>query len=111
MEEPVSLVDLLGTVLSLLDVPVPARVRSRNLVQLLAGQKKRSEAFATLHGKGMLVSGGHKLICDTEADICRLYDLQADHVAVIRTDRGCLHHLAVHQHLERLPVWGEFLGL
>ena len=33
-----------------------------------------------------------------------LHHLPADHAALVGADRGGLHHLAVHQHLERLPV-------
>ncbi|MCP4604746.1 MAG: sulfatase-like hydrolase/transferase [Proteobacteria bacterium] len=78
VDEPVSLVDLLGTTLTLLDIPIPARVRSRNLTGLLAGRKEQYDTFSEVHDKAMIATQGHKLICDSAADICRLYDLTAD---------------------------------
>jgi len=78
VKEPVSLVDLLGTVLSILDIPVPARVRSRNLTGLLSGRGESLDAFAELGTRSMLTTISHKLICDTETEVCRLYDLESD---------------------------------
>jgi hypothetical protein len=78
IEQPVSLVDLLGTSLRLLDIPVPARVRSQNLVPLIAGEAVETEAFSEVHDEIMVVRGGYKAACDTRTDLCRLYDLAAD---------------------------------
>ncbi|NLN62695.1 MAG: sulfatase-like hydrolase/transferase [Myxococcales bacterium] len=79
VREPVNLVDLLGTVLSLVDIPVPARVRSQSLDPLLQGVPVPGRmAFAQLHDQRMAVRGDHKLIWDKAADTVALYDLAAD---------------------------------
>lgn len=78
VQTPVGLVDLLGTSLQLLDLPVPARVRSRDLRPLMIGRDVAMAAFSQLGPKSMVVSGKHKLICDESQDLCRLYDLFSD---------------------------------
>ncbi|MDD5306841.1 MAG: sulfatase-like hydrolase/transferase [Deltaproteobacteria bacterium] len=78
VHEPVSLVDLQGTVLRILDVPVPTRVRSRDLAGLMVGKAGPSDACSEVHDLAMVVSEGHKLVCDRVDDVCRLYDLAAD---------------------------------
>jgi arylsulfatase A-like enzyme len=79
VREPVGLVDLAGTILSLLDLPVPARVRSRDLSPLLAGAKAPAQAaFTEVEGSLMVVRGDLKLVWDRETDTARLYDLAAD---------------------------------
>ncbi|MCP4680254.1 MAG: sulfatase-like hydrolase/transferase [Deltaproteobacteria bacterium] len=78
VDEPVSLVDVAGTLLALLDIPIPARIRSRNLTGLLTGNEQAFNTFAEVHEKAMLVTAKHKLICDDAAGLCRLYDLNAD---------------------------------
>lgn len=79
VREPVSLVDLFGTLLSLLDLPVPARVRSRDLAPLLAGGGAVDQAaFAEAHEQIMAVRGDLKLVWDRASDTVRLYDLAAD---------------------------------
>jgi arylsulfatase A-like enzyme/HEAT repeat protein len=78
VDEPVSLVDLLGTSLALLDVPIPARVRSRDLTGFMTGRAGKSDAYAEIGETVMVVAEGHKLICDNAFDICRLYDLTLD---------------------------------
>ncbi|MFO8072466.1 MAG: sulfatase-like hydrolase/transferase [Polyangia bacterium] len=77
--EPVNLVDLPGTVLGMLDVPVPPRIRSRDLGPLMLGEADGGrEALAERDGEVMVVRGGHKLICDEQLDVCRLHDLVGD---------------------------------
>ncbi len=78
VDEPVSLVDIVGTILALLDIPIPARIRSRDLTGLLTGNGQALDTFAKVHEKTMLVTAKHKLICDDAAGLCRLYDLDAD---------------------------------
>jgi HEAT repeat protein len=78
VQAPVGLVDVLGTILRIIDVPVPARVRSRDLSGLMIGKDGPSEAFSEVHDLAMVVARGHKLICDRKDDVCRLYDLAAD---------------------------------
>ncbi len=78
VDEPVNLVDLLGTTLTLLDIPIPARVRSRDLSGLLMGKDSPREAFSEAHKETMVATRKHKLICNTTADLCRLYDMETD---------------------------------
>lgn len=79
VREPVSLVDLPGTILSLLGLPVPARVRSRDLSPLIAGAAAPGHAaFAEVEGQLMVVRGGLKLVWERATDTARLYDLEAD---------------------------------
>ncbi|MCP4200286.1 MAG: sulfatase-like hydrolase/transferase [Proteobacteria bacterium] len=78
VKDPVSLVDLLGTSLSILDIPVPARVRSRNLSGLMVGLETEEATFAEVHEKAMIARGDHKLICDLSSSLCQLYDLVSD---------------------------------
>jgi arylsulfatase A-like enzyme len=77
--EPVGLVDLFGTVLSLLDLPVPARVRSRDLAPLVGGGRAPEQAaFVEVHDQIMVARGERKLIWDRAAGTALLYDLAAD---------------------------------
>ncbi len=78
VEAPVSLTDLLGTVLNIVDIPPPARVRSRDLTGVIWNKEVNIDAFAELHDESMLVFDNHKIICNSKADLCRLYDLQKD---------------------------------
>ncbi len=79
VREPVSLVDLMGTVLSMLEIPVPARVRSRDLSGFIAKRDShRLTTFCQVHDKFMAVRTDYKLIWDEEKDLARLYDLVAD---------------------------------
>ena len=79
IDTPVSLVDLLGTALSILDIPIPARVRSRDLSGLLLGDSLTPrDAFAEVHQEATVIYEDHKIICDVKTDLCRLYDLKKD---------------------------------
>ncbi|MBN2343220.1 MAG: sulfatase-like hydrolase/transferase [Deltaproteobacteria bacterium] len=79
VDEPVNLVDILGTVLSIVDIPVPPRVRSNNLSGLIQGtDTEKKAAFSQLHERRMVVYDNHKLIWDQASDLVRLYDLKND---------------------------------
>ncbi len=78
VQTPVSLTDLLGTVLSIVDIPPPARARSRDLTEVIVNGDGNLDAYAEVHDEAMVVYGGDKIICDTKADLCRVYDLKAD---------------------------------
>lgn len=79
VKEPVNLVDILGTILSIVDIPVPPRVRSNNLSGLILGvDNDKKAAFSQLHDERMVVYDSHKLIWDKSADLVRLYDLKKD---------------------------------
>jgi HEAT repeat protein len=73
-------IDLPVTLLSMLDLPVPAEMRGTDLGPWLAGEDPRTlpPAFSELRKKKMVVRGQRKLICDTARDYCELYDLGQD---------------------------------
>jgi arylsulfatase A-like enzyme len=78
----VELTDLVPTVLALLDIPVPVRMRGTDLGPWLASPPAPAErlppAFAELEDKRMIVLGGDKLLCDLQWRSCAYYDLRAD---------------------------------
>lgn len=78
VSQPVSLVDLMGTVLAALDIPVPARVRSRDLGPLMLGHEETTTAFCEVHDEIMAVRDGFKLHWDRREDVASLYDLSND---------------------------------
>jgi hypothetical protein len=75
---PVGLTDLLGTVLSMVDIPIPARVRSRDLTDIILNGNTAMDAYSEVHDESMVVFDGYKIICDVKNDLCRLYDLNKD---------------------------------
>jgi HEAT repeat protein len=78
----VQLIDVTPTVLTLLDIPVPARMRGTDLGPWLATPPAPSgrlpPAFAELEDRRMVSVGGEKLICDMRQGLCAYYDLTAD---------------------------------
>jgi arylsulfatase A-like enzyme len=78
----VQLVDVSPTLLNLLDIPVPARMRGTDLGPWLASPPapaaRLPPAFAELEDKRMVVLGSDKLICDLQGGFCASYDLAAD---------------------------------
>jgi hypothetical protein len=78
VDTPVSLVDLLGTTTHLLDIPTPARVRSRDLRPLITGELSTLDAYSETNDLAMVVHDGHKLICNIKTDLCSLYHLVGD---------------------------------
>jgi arylsulfatase A-like enzyme/HEAT repeat protein len=78
----VELIDVTPTVLNLLDIPVPARVRGTDLGPWLAAPPAPSTrlppAFAEVEDRRMVVWGREKLICDLHWGFCAYYDLAAD---------------------------------
>jgi arylsulfatase A-like enzyme len=78
----VELIDVTPTVLNLLDIPVPARMRGTDLGPWLAVPPAPSArlppAFAELEDKRMVVLGAEKLLCDLHQGFCAYYDLAAD---------------------------------
>ena len=87
---PVELIDITPTVLNLLDIPVPARVRGTDLGPWLAtppaDPDRLPPAFAEVEDKRMVVWRDEKLICDLNWGFCAYYDLS--------TDPGEHHNLA-----------------
>jgi sulfatase-like protein/HEAT repeat protein/PBS lyase HEAT-like repeat-containing protein len=78
----VELIDVTPTVLALLDIPVPARMRGTDLGPWLgtpaAPADRLPPAFSELEDKRMVVLGRDKLLCDLRAGFCAYYDLAAD---------------------------------
>lgn len=81
VQEPVQTIDLLPTVLSGLRIPVPPRLRGRDLSPLL-GQaeppKGEGRAVAETDDYTMLAEGDFRLICQRRSGACQLYDIAAD---------------------------------
>ena len=78
---PVELCESPPTILGLLDVPVPPRMRGTDLGPWLANppdQAPLPPAFSEMRDKRMVVHGADKLICDLNWGYCELYDLRAD---------------------------------
>jgi len=82
VDRPVELIDIAPTVLNLLDIPVPARMRGTDLGPWLATTPAPAErlppAFAELEDKRMVVRDQEKLICDLNWGFCAYYDLARD---------------------------------
>ena len=75
---PVGLTDLMGTVLRIVDIPCPARIRSRDLTSVILTDEQNIAAFSEVHDDAMVVYEGYKAICKESGDLCRLYDLKKD---------------------------------
>jgi arylsulfatase A-like enzyme len=78
----VELIDVTPTVLNLLDIPVPARMRGTDLGPWLATPpapaSRLPPAFAEVEDRRMVVWGEDKLICDLHWGFCAYYDLATD---------------------------------
>jgi arylsulfatase A-like enzyme/HEAT repeat protein len=79
---PVELVDIAPTILGLLDIPVPLRMRGTDLGPWLrsppAPAARLGRAFAEFEDTRMVAAAEDKLICDTKKGFCEYYDLRAD---------------------------------
>jgi arylsulfatase A-like enzyme/HEAT repeat protein len=88
--DQVELIDVTPTVLNLLDIPVPARMRGTDLGPWLATPpapaSRLPPAFAEVEDRRMVVWRNEKLICDLHWGFCAYYDLA--------TDPGEKHNLA-----------------
>ncbi len=82
VEGQVELLDVTPTVLNLLDISVPARMRGTDLGPWLATPPapaaRLPPAFAELEDKRMVSVAGEKLICDMRLGFCAYYDLTTD---------------------------------
>ncbi len=80
VQEPVQIIDLLPTVLAALDIPIPPRVRGRDLGPLLRDGKGDGVglALAETEETALLARGTLRLICQRRVGACRLYDLASD---------------------------------
>jgi arylsulfatase A-like enzyme len=79
---PSQLIDIPTTILGLLDLPTPARMRGTDLGPWLlsspAPADRMPAVFAEVEDKRMVVLGAEKLICDVSKDFCSMFDLAAD---------------------------------
>ena len=79
---PVELVDIAPTVLGLLDIPIPVRMRGTDLGPWLrsppAPLGRLGKAFAEFEDTRMVAGLEDKLICDIKKGFCEYYDLRAD---------------------------------
>ena len=103
---PVQLIDIAPTILGLLDLLAPARMRGTDLGPWLATpsapEDRLPPVFAEVEDKRMVVSGQEKLICDLAKDYCAFFDLGVDpreqhDLAEARPERV----LGLHQLLDR----------
>jgi len=81
VKTPAQTIDLLPTVLSALGIPRPARVRGRDLGQLLAKNGAQDDpglAYAETDEYSLVARGGDRLVCARRIGACALYDLAMD---------------------------------
>jgi hypothetical protein len=91
------MLDIAPTLLNLLDIPVPVRMRGTDLGPWIgmpaAPSSRLPPAFAEVEDKRMVVAGTDKLLCDLHWGSCAYYDLAADpreqhNLAEARPDRA-----------------------
>jgi arylsulfatase A-like enzyme len=79
---PVELIDLAPTILGLVDIPAPVRMRGTDLGPWLgvppAPAARLPPAFAEVADKRMIAWGTEKLICEMNWGYCAYYDLVSD---------------------------------
>jgi HEAT repeat protein len=81
VKEPVQSIDLLPTVLGALDIPIPPRVRGRDLGALLRSAAPESGpgfAHAETEEQSLLAYDRWRLVCVRQLGACRLYDVAHD---------------------------------
>jgi hypothetical protein len=80
VSELVQTIDILPTLLGALAVPIPPRVRGRDLGGLLAGTTAQGPGLAMAESEEqiMLGQGPHRLICERKLAACRLFDIDKD---------------------------------
>jgi arylsulfatase A-like enzyme len=123
VDGPVELIDVTPTVLNLLDIPVPARMRGTDLGPWLAPvpapAARLPPAFAEVEDKRMIVAGSEKLLCDLHWGFCAYYDLAADpgerdNLAEKRPDRAAALRARLddwlNNHVALEPLLGKRAG-
>lgn len=81
--DPVQTIDLLPTVLSGLSIPIPPRIRGRDLGAYLSptaavGSGAPGTVLAETDELTLVAEGTHRLICHRRSGACRLFDLEKD---------------------------------
>ncbi len=112
VQAPVTLLDVMPTLLIECDLEIDLEMRGRQLQPLLAGETPQQDPIAFAEGAGLgpirksLIAGDLKLIYDVYADAFELYDLVAD--------PGELHNIQgmdlapdMAREEERLRAWTE----
>jgi len=94
VETPVQTIDLMPTTLAALDVPLPPRLRGRDLGPILVGTEGPSEeglAFAETDDYTLVARGKDRLVCARKIGSCTLFDISRDpaqkHPVVDRPER------------------------
>ncbi|OJY24197.1 MAG: hypothetical protein BGO98_20175 [Myxococcales bacterium 68-20] len=78
---PVQTIDLLPTSLAALDVPIPPRIRGRDLGPALVGAEPEAEqglAFAETDDYTLVARGTDRLVCARKIGSCTLFDIARD---------------------------------
>lgn len=81
VQPPVQTIDLLPTSLAALDVPIPPRLRGRDLGPALAGTEASAEqglAFAETDDYTLVARGADRLVCARKIGSCTLFDVSRD---------------------------------
>jgi hypothetical protein len=79
IREPVQTIDVLPTVLAGLRVPIPPRMRGRDLGPLLTGGPEGPGlAYAETEDQALLARGTLRLVCNRKLGACALYDIETD---------------------------------
>jgi glucan phosphoethanolaminetransferase (alkaline phosphatase superfamily) len=96
---PVSLVDVMPTLLAGLGVPRPARLRGRDLGPELRGAPTTAVAYASAGSMRMVADASERLLCDVSEGSCAWFDLATDPAErVNRAD-------AMSARVERMREW------
>jgi arylsulfatase A-like enzyme len=75
--QPVQTIDILPTLLVGLHIPVPPRVRGRDL-GAVQGAAWQGEAFVESEDQALLARGTQRLVCNRVLGACRVHDLALD---------------------------------
>ncbi|MCL2779097.1 MAG: sulfatase-like hydrolase/transferase [Polyangiaceae bacterium] len=81
VDTPVQTIDLLPTTLAALDIPMPARLRGRDLGPLITGHAPANDeglAFAETDDYTLVARGTDRLVCARKISACTLFDVQQD---------------------------------
>jgi hypothetical protein len=105
----VQTIDLLPTFLSALGIPRPARLRGRDLGNVIAGTDDDGLALSETDDYALLARGKDRLVCERRAAVCSLYeddplerrDVSSEHPATAADMRAILHTMERdHGHFE-----------
>jgi arylsulfatase A-like enzyme/HEAT repeat protein len=77
VKEPVQTIDILPTLLAGLHIPVPPRVRGRDLGTAQAPDWQ-GEAFVESEEQALLATGTQRLVCNRALGACRVHDIARD---------------------------------